>query len=216
MWHQLGQLDWRNPAGESTSKMAYSHAWQFGTVFSTGYLAGAGGLGSFPCGPLRGFLTAWHLGLKCSKRHEVDIFCFSIHWPRNWQTHFFHILSFKKSLDLRFKKRRHTPYFLMGGLSKNLRGPVWKHQYVVIGLDITCRHDQVRKKREVSSCALLFIEEGHLFLQRNSTQVLLPRHGSHIHAKPILSHRNKKWNCRCLWGIDALDSTEQLAGTQNG
>lgn len=100
----------------------------------------------------------------------------------------------------------------MGGISKNLGGRVLKCLQVIIGLDITCRHDQLRKKREVSSCVLLFIEKEHLFLQQNSTQVLLARHGSDVHVKPVPSHRNRKWSYRCLWGTDALVSTEQLGG----
>lgn len=93
-------------AGESidTSKMAYSHGWQFGTVFPPGCLAG-----SFLCGPLLSFLIAWQLGLKskCPKRDEVEVLFLNNVGPETGRR-FCHILLFKQSKELRFKKRRHN------------------------------------------------------------------------------------------------------------
>ena len=96
-------------------------------------------------------------------RDKVEIFCFLMCLPRKWQSHFCYILLFKHSLDLRFKKRRHGPYSLMGRISKNLKGHVLKLLQVVIDLDITYRHDQVREKRMVSSCVLFSVEGGTPF-----------------------------------------------------
>lgn len=80
----------------------------------------------------------------------------------------------------------------MGGIVKNLGSHVLKYLQVFIGLDIICRYDQVRKKREVSSCILLLSGDEYLFLQHNSTQVPLARHGSQVHAKLIPRHRDRK------------------------
>lgn len=85
-----------------------------------------------------------------------------------------------------------TQTLLLDGKNiKEFGVPVLKHLQVFIGLDVAWKRDQVRKKRGFFLC-ILFIGEEYLFLQQNSTLVLLPRHGSHVYAKLNPSHRNRK------------------------
>ena len=73
-------------------------------MFPPGCLAG-----SFLRGPLLSFLVAWQLGLKskCPKRHEVEVLFLNNVGPETGSC-LCHILLFKQSKDLRFKKRRHN------------------------------------------------------------------------------------------------------------